>query len=165
MTPGLCAVGEPIHDTDASAHLGIAGRRDDSLAGQRDRREADDQSARGCAGRIADRFDLTVECVCRHYECDTTHPLADAFGRYRDFFDLFGGFAGYVDFWILDDLVDADGGVKLFVPSENFALPSVRARGVLVDGVQLDTRTALTVCPWPPKLPAGSQEIMMGSER
>jgi hypothetical protein len=52
--------------------------------------------ARGCTGRIADRFDLTVECVRRHYEGDTTHPLADAFGRYRDFFDLFGSFAGSV---------------------------------------------------------------------
>jgi Family of unknown function (DUF6994) len=72
--------------------------------------------ARGCTGRIADRFDLTVECVRRHYEGDTTHPLADAFGRYRDFLDLFGSFAGYVDFWLLDDLVDTDGGVKLFLP-------------------------------------------------
>ena len=33
--------------------------------------------ARGCTGRIADRFDLTVECIRRHYEGDTTHPLAD----------------------------------------------------------------------------------------
>ena len=81
--------------------------------------------ARGCTGNIADRFDLTVECVRRHYEGDTTHPLADAFGRYRDFFDLFGSFAGYVDFWLLDDLVDTNGGLKLFLPSEDFTLPSV----------------------------------------
>jgi hypothetical protein len=80
--------------------------------------------ARGCTGRIADRFDLTVECVRRHYEGDTTHPLADAFSRYRDFFDLFDSFAGYVDFWLLDDLVDTDG-VKIFLPSEDFTLPSV----------------------------------------
>jgi hypothetical protein len=81
--------------------------------------------ARGCVRRIADRFDLTVECIRRHYEGDTTHPLADTFGRYRDFFGLFGSFAGYVDFWLLDDLVDSDGGVKLFLPSEDFTLPSV----------------------------------------
>jgi hypothetical protein len=81
--------------------------------------------ARGCTGSVADRFDLTVECVRRHYEGDTTHPLASAFGRYHDFFDLFGSFAGYVDFWLLDDLVDTDGGVKLFLPSEDFTLPSV----------------------------------------
>lgn len=53
------------------------------------------------------------------------HPLAAAFGRYRDFFDLFGSFAGYVDFWLLDDLVDTDGRVKFFLISENFTLPSV----------------------------------------
>jgi Family of unknown function (DUF6994) len=50
--------------------------------------------ARGCTPRIADRFDLTVECVRRHYEGDTTHPLAGTFGRYRHFFDLFDSFAG-----------------------------------------------------------------------
>ena len=81
--------------------------------------------ARGCTGRIADRFDLTVECIRRHYEGHATHPLADVFGRYRDFFDLFGSFAGYVDFWLLDDLVYTDGGVKLFLPSEDFTLPAV----------------------------------------
>jgi hypothetical protein len=80
---------------------------------------------RGCTGRIADRFDLTVECVRRYYDGDTTHPLADASGRYRDFFDLFGSFAGYIDFWLLDDLVNTDGDVKLFLRSEDFTLPSV----------------------------------------
>lgn len=34
-------------------------------------------------------------------------------------------FAGYVDFWLLDDLVDPDGAVKLFLPSENFTLSAV----------------------------------------
>jgi hypothetical protein len=95
--------------------------------------------ARGCISRIADRFDLTVECVRRHYDGDTTHPLADTFGRYRDFFDLFDSFAGYVDFWLLDDLVDADGGVKLFLPSEDFTLPSVP--GSLADYVAFCERT------------------------
>ena len=85
----------------------------------------DDQPGRGCTGRIADRFDLTVECVRHHYDGDTTHPLADVFGRYRDFFDLFSSFAGYVDFWLLDDLVDTGGIVKFFLPSEDFTLPPV----------------------------------------
>jgi len=81
--------------------------------------------ARGCTGRIADRFDLTIECVRRHYQGDTTHPLAATFDRYRAFFDLFGSFAGYVDFWLLDDLLDTDSGVKFFLPSEDFTLPAV----------------------------------------
>jgi hypothetical protein len=80
--------------------------------------------ARGCTGRIADRFDLTVECVRRHYRGEA-HPLDATFDRYREFFDLFESFAGYVDFWLLDDLVGADGGVKFFLPSEDFTLPSV----------------------------------------
>jgi hypothetical protein len=80
--------------------------------------------ARGCTGRIADRFDLTVECVRRHYAGEA-HPLAATFDRYRDFFDLFDDFAGYVDFWLLDDLVDADGRMTLFLRSDDFTLPSV----------------------------------------
>jgi hypothetical protein len=63
--------------------------------------------------------------VKRHYDVDSTHPLADTFHRYCDFFDLFGSFAGYIDFWLLDDLVDSKCDVKLFLPSKNFALPSV----------------------------------------
>lgn len=81
--------------------------------------------ARGCTGRIADRFDLTIECVRRHYAGDTAHPLADAFGRYRDFFDLFDTFAGYISFWHLDDLIDPAGHVKLFHPSDDFTLPAL----------------------------------------
>ena len=81
--------------------------------------------ARGCSGRIADRFDLTIECVRRHYEGDTTHPLGDVLARYGEFFDLFGSFAGYVDFWLLDDLLDVDGGVKFFLASDDFTLPAV----------------------------------------
>lgn len=81
--------------------------------------------ARGCTSRIADRFDLTVECVRRQYHGDTTHPLASTFDRYQDFFDLFDNFAGYVDFWLLDELVGTDGSVKLFLPSEDFTLPPV----------------------------------------
>jgi hypothetical protein len=80
--------------------------------------------ARGCTGLIADRFDLTVECVRRHYQGEL-HPLATTFGRYRDFFDLFEDFAGYVDFWLLDDLVDTDERVSLFLPSTDFTLPPV----------------------------------------
>ncbi len=64
----------------------------------------------------------------RHYEGDP-HPLAVTFDRYREFFDLFGDFAGYVDFWLLDDLVDNNGRVSLFLPSDDFTLPSV-PRGV-----------------------------------
>ena len=55
--------------------------------------------ARGFTAVIADRFDLTVECVRRHYDGDTTHPLAATYRALHAFFNLFGSFAGYVDFW------------------------------------------------------------------
>jgi hypothetical protein len=77
--------------------------------------------ARGFNQRIADRFDLTLECVRRHY-LDQPSPLSDTLARYADFFGLFGNFAGYVDFFHLQDLVDEfTAMVKFFTPFEDFA--------------------------------------------
>jgi hypothetical protein len=82
--------------------------------------------ARGCDSRIADRFDLTVECIRRHYLGESS-PLGDTLARYGDFFDLFGDFAGYVDFFHLQDLVDEVAStVRFFTPFADFtasALP------------------------------------------
>ena len=76
--------------------------------------------ARGFNPRIADRFDLTVECIRRHY-LDEPSPLSDTLARYADFFGLFGDFAGYVDFFHLQDLVDeVTSTVKFFTPFEDF---------------------------------------------
>ena len=44
---------------------------------------------------IRDRFDLTLECIRRHY-LDEPSPLSATLARYADFFGLFGDFAGYV---------------------------------------------------------------------
>lgn len=51
--------------------------------------------ARGCHPRIKDLFDLTVECVRRHY-LDDPSPITDTLIRYADFFSLFDDFRGYV---------------------------------------------------------------------
>ena len=76
--------------------------------------------ARGFNSKIADRFDLTLECIRRHY-LGQPSPLADTLGRYADFFALFGDFAGYVDFFHLQDLVnEAASTVKFFMPFEDF---------------------------------------------
>lgn len=76
--------------------------------------------ARGFHPRIKDRFDLTVECIRRHYS-DEVSPLSDTLGRYADYFQLFGDFRGYVEFFLLQDLVTADySAVKCFLPFENF---------------------------------------------
>ena len=76
--------------------------------------------ARGCHRRIRDRFDLTVECIRRYY-LDEPSPLSDTLALYADFFGLFGDFAGYVDFFHLQDLVnEATSTVKFFMPFEDF---------------------------------------------
>ncbi len=74
--------------------------------------------ARGCHPKIRDRIDLTLECIRRHYIRQES-PLSEVLERYSDFFDLFHSFDGYVEFFLLSDLVDK-GQVRFFLPSENF---------------------------------------------
>ena len=76
--------------------------------------------ARGFHPRIKDRFDLTVECIRRHYR-DERSPLSDTLARYADFFRLFDDFRGYVEFFLLQDLVTEDcSAVKFLTPFEGF---------------------------------------------
>ena len=62
---------------------------------------------RGFNQLIRDRFDLTLECIRLFYLQDK-NPLTDVLDRYRDFFNLFTDFKGYVDFFLLQDLVTGD---------------------------------------------------------
>lgn len=76
--------------------------------------------ARGFNGKIADRFDLTLECIRRHY-LNQSSPLSDTLARYRNFFALFDDFSGYVDFFLLQDLVAPDcSAIKFCMPFDNF---------------------------------------------
>lgn len=76
--------------------------------------------ARGCTGQIGDRFDLTLECIRRHYS-NGRSSLSDVLERYAHFFDLFGDFRGYVEFFLLQDLVSFDSSaVKMFAPFDDF---------------------------------------------
>jgi hypothetical protein len=76
--------------------------------------------ARGFHPRIKDRFDLTVECIRRHYLGEES-PLADVLARYAAFFELFGSFDGYVDFFLLQDLVTENrAAVRFFTPWDGF---------------------------------------------
>lgn len=61
--------------------------------------------ARGVNSLIDDRFDLTLECIKLFY-AGKQSPLYDTFLRYKDFFDLFENFKGYINFFLLNDLVD-----------------------------------------------------------
>jgi hypothetical protein len=77
--------------------------------------------ARGCTKRISDRFDLTLECIRRHFTQGES-PLSGALARYARFFDLFGDFRGYVEFFLLQDLLSTDfSAVKISVPFDNFS--------------------------------------------
>lgn len=91
--------------------------------------------AKGCTRtRIADRLDLTLECIRLYYLLlpeltdplaalpegyGRTNPLAAVLHRYRAFFELFQSFDEYVAFWLLDDLVTHHAAG----PKVNFLLP------------------------------------------
>jgi hypothetical protein len=86
--------------------------------------------ARGTnTSQIADRIDLSLECV-RLYYAGQPSPLNDddddTLDRYTDFFDLFVSFKGFVDFWLLQDLVSSDyETVNFLLPFEGFSQPAV----------------------------------------
>ena len=86
--------------------------------------------SRGMHPRIRDRFDLTLECIRRHYQ-GTASPLTGALSWYADFFDLFEDFAGYVDHFLLNDLVDeGHAAVMFYTDFDDFAgspLPAANA--------------------------------------
>ncbi len=74
---------------------------------------------------IGDRMDLTLECIRRHYLGEKS-PLGETLLRYRDFFALFGDFRGYVDFFLLQDLVSEEGAdVAFFAPFDGFASSAI----------------------------------------
>jgi len=82
-------------------------------------------AARGCHPMIKDRFDLTVECIRRYYSDPSKlsknyNPLGNTLARYKDFFQLFGDFRGYVEFFLLQDLVTKDFKVRFMMPFDRF---------------------------------------------
>jgi hypothetical protein len=81
-------------------------------------------AARGLIRAIADRFDLTLECIRRHYS-NLDSPLGPTLSRYADFFALFGDFCGYVNFFLLEDLVTDDFDVKFSLRFDDFRSPAV----------------------------------------
>lgn len=76
--------------------------------------------ARGCTKSIGDRFDLTLECIRRHY-IGGESPLSNVLARYLSFFELFRDFRGYVEFFLLQDLVTDDcSAIKFFSQFDDF---------------------------------------------
>lgn len=105
---------------------------------QIDRKQTINQ-ARGMIRLIDDRFDLTLECIRRFYTGEEPNPLGTVLNRYESFFRLFESFEGYVDFFLLQDLVDERGAVKFYLPFDDFQSPpefkSVEDYFVYKDGV------------------------------
>lgn len=75
--------------------------------------------ARGVNPYIDDLFDLTLECI-RLFYLDQHSPLFDTLNRYKSFFELFENFRGYIDFFLLNDLVDENLNIRFYLPFDNF---------------------------------------------
>lgn len=75
--------------------------------------------ARGVNRFIDDRFDLTLECI-RLYYSGNESPLYATLFRYKYFFDLFGDFMEYVNYFLLNDLVDENGRIRFYLPFDGF---------------------------------------------
>lgn len=80
--------------------------------------------ARGVNRIISDRFDLILECIRRFYKGEES-PLSKTFTNYKDFFDLFNDFKGYIDFFLLRDFVDKEEQIRFSLPFDNFKRPSL----------------------------------------
>ena len=78
--------------------------------------------ARGVSRIICDRFDLTLECIRRFYQ-DEYSPLSNTLTNYKDFFDLFIDFKGYIEFFYLQDFVDKKEQIEFSIPFDNFNRP------------------------------------------
>ena len=78
--------------------------------------------ARGVNRIICDRFDLTLECIRRFYQKEQS-VLYDTLMRYKEFFDLFIDFSGYVEFFMLQDFIDEKEQIKFSLPFDNFNRP------------------------------------------
>ena len=75
--------------------------------------------ARGCHPLIKDRWDLTLECIRRYYAKEES-PLTTALEQDKAFFDLFIDFEGYIDFFFLQDCLNPDGSVQIWLPNTPF---------------------------------------------
>lgn len=75
--------------------------------------------ARGVNSYIDDRFDLTLECIKLFY-AGKQNPLYDTLLRYKEFFDLFETFKGYINFFLLNDLIDKNENIRFYLPFDNF---------------------------------------------
>lgn len=84
---------------------------------------------RGMHGWIRDRFDLTLECIRRWYVGED-NPLFKDLDRYKSYLELFVNFKGYIDFFLLNDLIDIDYKVKFWLPFLDFGITQPLPRDI-----------------------------------
>ncbi|MCY2942909.1 MAG: hypothetical protein NT142_00005 [Planctomycetota bacterium] len=75
--------------------------------------------ARGTNSLIDDRFDLTLKCI-RLFYLGQKNPLYSCLMRYKKFFELFENFMGYINFFLLDDLINENSNIKFYLPFDGF---------------------------------------------
>jgi len=73
---------------------------------------------------IADRFDLTLECI-RLFYLNIQSPLYDVLIRYKYFFDLFIDFNGYINFFLLQDYINENNNINFILPFDNFNISAL----------------------------------------
>jgi hypothetical protein len=77
-------------------------------------------SRRGTNKLIRDRFDLTMECIRRFYKNEAS-PLSETLNGNKSFFDLFVNFKGYIDYFLLQDMVSQDySAINCFLGTAEF---------------------------------------------
>jgi hypothetical protein len=110
----------PEEETEAFLRLGYTIGGMMLFPGNQVERRMTINQSRGCDPRIRDRFDLTLECIRRHYLGETS-PLRSTLARYSGFFQLFESFKGYADFFLLQDFINsASLTVRFSLPFEDF---------------------------------------------
>jgi hypothetical protein len=73
-------------------------------------------------GKIADRFDLTLECIRRYY-INEVSPLKETLNRFDNYFEMFVNFQKFCDFFYLQDMtLDNYSKIKYFLPFDDFEI-------------------------------------------
>jgi hypothetical protein len=114
----------PEHELDEFQYLGSTVGGTILFPGKQINRKRTLNQVRGMNSQIEDRFDRTLECIRLHYQ-GLPNPLEVTLDIYWAFFELFESFDKYVEFFLLQDLVQ-DGQVKFYLGSGDFtksALP------------------------------------------
>lgn len=72
--------------------------------------------------QLYDRIDLTIKCIQDYYNNNKVedNKLRDVFTKEenKSFLDLFKDFDGFINFFFLQDMIDENGNVKIFLESD-----------------------------------------------